>query len=217
MPVSDTETSRAALPAFLEALGSSAPTPGGGAASALVGAIASALAEMVAQLTTGRPKFAAAQERVDDILTRTRATRVELLRLMDEDAAAYGAVSAAYKLPKSSTGERATREEAIQHALVAAMQPPLHTMERGCEVLSLAQEMAAIGNPSVASDAGCAAIFGEAAVRAAGLNVLANVVLLRDTTLAEETSRRARELETQARDLCEQTLSTVRARMGLAS
>lgn len=201
--------------AFLHALGSSAPTPGGGAASALAGAIAAALAEMVARLTTGRPKFARVQERVQGLLDGALALRAELLDLMDEDARAYAGVAAAYKLAKGTDEQRATREASIQRALGAAMQPPLGIMERGRQVLLLAAELAEIGNPTVASDAGCAAILAEAAVRSAALNVLANVALLRDKRAAEDARRRVDESEAQARVLCERTMAAVRARMGL--
>lgn len=207
----------ATVAGFLQALGSSAPTPGGGAASALVGAVGAALAEMVARLTTGRPKFAAVQERVQGLLDGTLALRAELLRLMDEDAHAYAEVAAAYKLAKGTDEQRVAREVAIQRALGAAMQPPLGIMEQSCQVLVLTAELAEIGNPTVASDAGCAAILAEAAVRAAGLNVLANVVLLRDTRVVEDTRRRVDEREAQARVLCERTMVTVRVRMGLST
>src|SRR5256885_9600128 len=84
------------LDQFLEALGSSAPTPGGGAASALVGALSAALAEMVAQLTVGRPKYAAVEEQTQAILRETKRLRRDLLALMAEDARAYGGVATAY-------------------------------------------------------------------------------------------------------------------------
>jgi formiminotetrahydrofolate cyclodeaminase len=203
------------LAEFLGALGSSAPTPGGGAASALAGALAAALAEMVAQLTIGRPKFQQVEERVHGVLEQVRSLRAELLRLMDEDAQAYGGVAAAYRLPKGSEEDNATREAAIQRALVAAMQPPLRIMDRSCAVLELAGEIADVGNPTVASDAGCAAILGEAAVRAAGLNVLANVVLLRDESEAGRGRARVAELEARAGELRERAMATVRRRMGL--
>ncbi len=203
------------LTGFLDELGSSAPTPGGGAASALVGAVAAALAEMVAQLTIGKPKFQASEAQARVVTERTRALRLELLRLMDEDAAAYTAVAAAYRLPKASDEQRATRTAAIQRALEAAMRPPFEIMQRGVEVVALADEIASLGNPSVASDAGCAAVLGEAAVRAAGLNVLANVVLLRDAAGAAQARSRVAELEARVAELRERAMATVRGRMGL--
>lgn len=201
------------LEQFLDALGSGAPTPGGGAASALAGALAAALAEMVAQLTVGRPKYAAVEERAQAVLRETRRLRSELLALVDEDARAYGGVAAAYALPKVTDVERRARDEAIQASLQSAMQPPLRIMEAGCDVLRLADEIAEIGNPTVASDAGCAALLGEAAVRAAGLNVMANVVLLRDEQIADEARKRVVALEAQAAELRERALATARAKM----
>src|SRR5262245_48581839 len=201
------------LDQFLDALGSSAPTPGGGAASALVGAVAAALAEMVAQLTVGRPKYAAVEERAQAVLRETQRLRSELLALVNEDAQAFGGVAAAYAQPKGTDDERRMRDEGIQAALVAAMQPPLQIMERGCAGLRLADGIASIGNPRVASDAGCAALLGEAATRAAGLNVMANVVLLRDEQAAGRARERVTALEAQAAELREQALATVRAKM----
>jgi formiminotetrahydrofolate cyclodeaminase len=203
------------LTTFLESLGSSAPAPGGGAASALAGALAAALAEMVAQLTVGRPKYAAVDEQVRDAIERLRMARARLLQLMDDDERAFQAVSAAYKLPKSDGDERAAREAAIQAALGQAMRPPLAVMSTSCDVLALAEEIARIGNVTVASDAGCAAILGEAATRSAGLNVLANVVLLRDDIAATDARKQVADLESRAGDLARTTLATVRQRMGL--
>lgn len=199
---------------FLEALGSSAPAPGGGAASALAGALAAALAEMVAQLTVGRSRFAAVEEPMRSLVAGARAARATLLALADDDARAYAAVSGAYKLPKATDEEKAQRDDAIQAALHDAMQPPLRMMATGCRVLALAEEAAASGNPTVASDAGCAALLGEAAVRAAGLNVLANVVLLRDGDAATEARVAKERYEGEAAALRERTMAAVHARMG---
>lgn len=202
------------IASFAEALGSSAATPGGGAASALVGALAAALAEMVAQLTVGRAKYQAVEGEAREVLERTRAIRAALLALVAEDAAAFQGVAAAYRLPRGSDAERAQREAAIQAALRQAMQPPLRVMALVCDALELAQTIATIGNATVASDAGCAAVLGEAAVRSGALNVLANVVLLRDAPAAEAAHQRSAELEQRAAHLSAATLAIVRERMG---
>lgn len=213
--MADESADETALTGFLEALGSSAPTPGGGAASALAGALAAALAEMVAQLTVGRPKYAAVDERVRAIIAQLRVARARLLQLMADDERAFQGVSVAYKLPKGSDDERAAREQAVQAALLDAMRPPLAVMATACDTLALAEEIARIGNGTVASDAGCAAILGEAAVRSAALNVLANVVLLRDERAASEARQQVADLEARAADLQRTTMATVRERMGL--
>lgn len=203
------------LRAFTAALGSGAPTPGGGAAAALAGALAAALAEMVGQLTTGRARFADVEVQVRSLLERARQTRERLLTLVDEDAQAYAVVAEAYRLPKADASERAERASAIQVALAAAMQPPWATMEAACDAIALAEELAAIGNPTVASDAGCAALMGEAAVRCGALNVLANVALLTDVTAASAARDRIGQLEARAAALRQRAMTTVYQRMGV--
>ena len=203
------------LEEFLEALGSNAPAPGGGAASALAAALAAALAEMVANFTVGRPRFQEVEETMRAAVERTRQLRAELLALIDADERAFQAVSAAYRLPKATEDEQAARDVAIQVALYGAMQPPLRVMELSCEALDLAGEMAAAGNPTVVSDAGCAALIGEAAVRAAALNVLANVILLRDHEAASQARMRVAQLEEHAAATREHTMAAVHARMGV--
>lgn len=198
---------------FLESLGSSAPAPGGGAASALTGAIAAALAEMVAQLTVGKPKYSTVDAQMRAGIEQLRRARSELLALLSDDEAAFAAVSSAYRLPKTSAEQVATREAAIQSALRLAMQPPLAMMRRVCDALELASEMAASGNGTVVSDAGCSALLGEAAVRSAGLNVLANVVLLQDAAVANEARATVEQLEERAQALRERTMAAVNARM----
>lgn len=201
---------------FLAALGSSAPAPGGGAASAAAGALAAALTEMVAQLTVGRPRFAAVEERARAVLDQAQAARARLLALMNEDAAAFEAVSRAYRLPKTTDDERAHRDTAIQEALAAAMEPPFAIMEQALDVLALAGEIAEIGNATVASDAGCAAVLADAAIRAGGLNVLANVASLHDAIAAAVARERVLELERAGADRERAALVTVWQRMGMA-
>jgi methenyltetrahydrofolate cyclohydrolase len=201
--------------AFLEALGSSAPAPGGGAAAALAGALAAALAEMVARFTAGREKYRTVEERAQAVLSRAEAARRDLLALADDDERAFQQVSDAYKLPRATDGERATREDAIQAALVAAMEPPLRAVRGACAVVSLAAEIAEIGNSTVISDAGCAALLGEAAARAAALNVLANAALMRDKARAKAARAEVRALLLEALARRDEAHATTLRRMGV--
>jgi len=201
------------LPAFVAALGSGSSTPGGGAAAAVAGALAAALAEMVANFTVGRHKFADVEASMRRAVERAEELRARLLALTEDDERAFAAVSAAYKLPKGTEDERGAREAGIQRALSAAMQPPLEVMRLGCEAMEIAGEVAAAGNPSVVSDAGCAALLGEAAVRSAALNVLANVVLLHDERAASAGRQAIVQYEERAQALREHTLAAVHARM----
>ena len=194
---------------FLDALASDAPAPGGGAAAALAGALAAACAEMVGRFTVGRPRFAAVEQQTRAAVERLATLRVELLAQMAADERAFAAVSAAYKLPKATDEQRGARDAAIPAALIAAMRPPLAVMRASCDVLERAVELATSGNPTVASDAACAAILGEAAVRAAALNVRANTALLGSRPDAAQAEREAAALEVRAALLRDRTLAAV--------
>lgn len=203
------------IAAFVEALGSSAPAPGGGAASALAGALAAALAEMVARFTVGREKYRAVEERAASILSQAEEARATLLALIEDDERAFQQVSAAYRLPRATDEERAARESATQAALVTAMQPPLRAVRAACGVVGLAAEIADLGNGTVISDAGCAALLGEAAAQAAALNVLANATLLRDTTLADSVRAEVRAMLAEAAAQRDRAYTTTLRRMGV--
>lgn len=203
------------IAAYLEALGSSAATPGGGGASALAGALAAALAEMVARFTTGREKYRAVEKRATAIVAQAAQARMTLLGLIEDDERAFQAVSAAYRLPRASEEERATRDEAIQAALGLAIEPPLRAVRAACAAVGLAAEIAEIGNNTVVSDAGCAALLGDAAARAAALNVLANATLMRDSERAGAARAETRDLLAQAAAQRDQAYAATLRRMGL--
>ena len=113
---------------FIEARASKAPTPGGGGASAYAGALASALASMVGNLTVGKKKYADVEERMQAELVELADTREHLLALIDEDARAFEPLAAAYGMPKGSDEERAAQSAALQAALVDACEVPLEIM-----------------------------------------------------------------------------------------
>ncbi len=203
------------ISAFAEALGSSAPTPGGGAASALVGALAAALAEMVGRFTVGRARYRDVEPQAQAIIERAEQARVELLSLVAADEQAFQIVSSAYQLPKATEEERQARDSAIQEALRTAMQPPLQSVRASLQVVALARDIAKVGNTTVLSDAACSATIGEAAVRSAALNVLANVALMHDTDAAPEALSEARAACVEAGALRDETLASVYRRMNV--
>src|SRR5947207_3942711 len=118
---------------WLEDLAGGTPVPGGGGAAALAGALAGALVVMVARLTVGRKAYAAVERRAAEVLTAADTLRAELRRLVDDDAAPYAKVSAAYRIPKDD----ATRARAIDAALVGAAQPPLEVARRAARLVTL--------------------------------------------------------------------------------
>jgi glutamate formiminotransferase / formiminotetrahydrofolate cyclodeaminase len=159
------------LDAWIDALASGSPTPGGGSAAALAGALAAALVAMVARLTIGRKAYAAVEDQAREILADADQLRAELRRLVDEDAAAYAGVTAAYKIPKDDPG----RAAAIDDALLAAARPPGEVVKHGRRVLALAQAIEQIGNTNAASDARVAGMLAKTAIDAATENVNVNL------------------------------------------
>lgn len=181
------------LAGFVASVGSSAPVPGGGSVVALVGSMGAALAQMVAGLTVGRKKYAAVDVEMKELGLRAAHLVRRLAELKDEDAAAYTLVSEAYKLPKETPAQATARDAAIQAGLMKAAAVPLETARFCSEVTTLAAIAAEKGNTNAASDAGVAALLGEAACRGAAYNVRINVVGMPDQAagapLAEEAAR----------------------------
>ena len=169
---------------FLDKLGSKDPTPGGGALAALAGAQAAAMLTMVCNLTLGRPRFAAVEGQVTEVLGEATQLRDSLLRLADADADAYGAVRDAYRLPHTTEGEETTRKTAIEAALHGATDVPVRSAEAARAVLELALATARIGNPSVLPDVSVAAFVAVAAVRGALTQAQFNLDTLADRAFA---------------------------------
>jgi formiminotetrahydrofolate cyclodeaminase len=165
---------------LLERLGSSDPTPGGGAAAALVGALGAALIEMTANLTIGRPQLADVEDRARSIGRRAAELRRRLAELSDADGAAFDRVGAAYRLPRADDDQKAVRASAIQGALAGAAEVPLETARMCREVIEIAEEAAPILNPAVISDVLVGALLAQAALAGAGLNVEINQAAMTD-------------------------------------
>lgn len=161
---------------FLERLASAAPTPGGGAAAALAGALAAALGEMVCRLTSGKPRFAAVEPRINELTARFERARRLLESLMDEDAAAYQELSAAFKRDKGDP----QRGELIAQAATIAATVPLESAILAQRLESDLDELARIGNPNLAADVTAALALARSGREGAVANVRANLPFLRD-------------------------------------
>ena len=177
---------------FLEALASSAPTPGGGGAAALCGALAIALGNMVGNLTLGKRKYADVQEDIQALNAKTQALRTGFVALVDADAEAFEPLSRAYGIPKDDPA----RAEVMEAALKRAAEPPLEIMRKCAEALDLISEYAAKGSALAISDAGCAAALAIAAMKAAALNVRINTKSMADREAADK-------MNAEAAGLCE--------------
>jgi formiminotetrahydrofolate cyclodeaminase len=172
---------------LLAAFRSAAPTPGGGSAAALAGAVGSSLAAMVAGLPKARSSDPADLARLSGAGTRCTALADTLASLVDRDAEAYNGVMAAFKLPKSTDEEKAARSARIQEATRHATETPLDVM-RGCHAaLGEARTIAPLGNPNASSDLQVALELLRAAVRGAGFNVEINLGSLKDAEYVART------------------------------
>ena len=196
--------------AWLDELGSAAPAPGGGAVAALSTATAAALVEMVGNLTVGRAAFAEHEEQVTAVRDEAQRLRRRALEQVDEDAAAFRALMAAFRLPRQTGEERAARQATIQDATRQAAAVPLAVAATAAQVIALAAQLPGRSNPNVLSDVGVAAVTAAAAIEAAAVNVDVNLASLADpeavTKLTAELDRhlaaagQGRQLAARVRD-----------------
>ena len=159
---------------FAEELGSAAPVPGGGSVAALAGALGVTLFQMVAEITMTKKK-PEDKTRIAAALAALAPLRARLLALMDEDAASFAKVMAAYKLPKDDADQQAARQRAVEAATVGAAEVPLATAREAVAALAAGAVLAEEGAASAISDVACGALCLEAAVRAAAYNVRINL------------------------------------------
>ena len=173
-------TEEQSIGTWLGALSSDAPTPGGGAAAGVAAATGAALIAMVGRLTVGKAGFEDVDARMNDLVDRADRDRADFLRLADEDAKAFESVMASFKLPKETDAEKASRTLAIQDAYEAAAAVPLDLAKRSVDLMEVAEDATALGNPHAASDGYSAGTLLFAAALAALANVRINAAGLKD-------------------------------------
>ena len=201
------------IEAFAEETASESPAPGGGSVSAAVGAFGVALGSMVANLSAHKRGWDDRWEEFSDWAERGKSCQSELLRLVDDDTAAFNAVMAALRLPKGSDTEQTERTKAIQATTRVAIEIPLRVMEVALESMAVMKVMAEIGNPNSVSDAGVGALCARAAVRGAYLNVQINVGDLEDKAFVEDVLSRGQKLVEQAEELEREILAIVNEKL----
>lgn len=199
---------------FIEALASKDPTPGGGGASACIGALAAALGSMVANLTVGKKKYADVEAGMYISLERLEALRERLLELIEEDARAFAPLAASYGMPRETPKEQQAKEQAMQAALINACEVPLEIMHQCDQVIQETEFLAARGSRLALSDAGVAAVFAKAALQGASLNVFINTASMADKKQAQryngEAERLIRESSATADTIFEYVLEEIR-------
>ncbi|HQN44579.1 MAG TPA: glutamate formimidoyltransferase, partial [Anaerolineaceae bacterium] len=215
---SDTTAASEAAPAgpdFLDQLASATPAPGGGSAAAHTGAAGAALAAMVARLTIGKKKYESVKDQMWALIEQAETLRAELTAAVDEDAAAFEAVMAAFKLPKDTEEQQAARNAAVQQATFAAAQVPLTVARRAVQVMDLALQAAQLGNLNAISDAGSGVALGRAALTGAGMNVRINLLGLDDQTPGAPLLLELAELEHRANRIESELRLALKERAGL--
>lgn len=193
---------------FTQALASKAAVPGGGGASALVGAIGIALGDMVGELTVGKKKYADVEEDVKALMARAQELRVRLLSCVNKDAEAFEPLSRAYGIPKDDP----TRDEVMEKCLRDAAAAPLEILDLCCEAIDLQKEFAAKGSVLAVSDAATGVVFCWSAMYGAAVNVKVNTKSMKDRAYAEKINAHVDAQMAKYRSLAEKVYQDVYGR-----
>ncbi|MCK4396391.1 glutamate formimidoyltransferase [candidate division WOR-3 bacterium] len=165
---------------FSSELSTDSPAPGGGSVAALSGALGSALSSMVANLTYGKKEYRKANRRMKNLALQAQVLKDEFIDLIEKDAEAFNNVMSAMRLKKKTEEEKKKRDEAIEEATKKATLVPLEIMKKSERILDLAAVAEKKGNQNSVSDAGVAAIMADAACEGGYLNVIINLVNIKD-------------------------------------
>jgi len=189
MMLSDYEVKR-----FIDVLAANTPAPGGGAVSALAGALGSALLTMVANLTVGKKKYKAEEPLMREILNEVGDLQESLVSLIDRDTEAFNKVADVFKMPKNTKEEKMKKRTAMDEALKYATLVPFTVMEKSVAVLRLFEKSLGHTNRSAASDVGVGALCLKTALHGAWLNVKINLSGIKDNVFVEEYEKKSKDL-----------------------
>lgn len=192
---------------FVEVLASNAPAPGGGGAAALVGAVGTALGNMVGSLTVGKKKYADVEAEIIALKGKCDALQTELLDQVEADDKGFVPLAKAYGIPKDDPN----RDAILEEATITACAVPMHIMELCCEAIDCIAVFAAKGSRLAVSDAGCGAVCCKAALQAASLNVFINTKSLKNRTAAGEMNAKANGMLDKYCALADEIFAQVRA------
>ena len=195
---------------FCNALASKTPTPGGGGAAALTGALGIALCSMAGSLTLGRKKYADVEADVLRMLEKGESLRERLLALIDKDAEMFAPLAEAYSVPKDNPD----RDAILENATMGACTAPMEILRLCCECVELLEEMLEKGSKMLVSDVGCGALCCRAAIDSAALNVFINTKSLKNRVEAEklenEVDRLTAEYSTRAAAIADEVRNRLR-------
>lgn len=192
---------------FVTVLASNEPVPGGGGAAALVGAIGTALGNMVGSLTVGKKKYADVEAEIIALKEQCDALQKELMDQVPADAEGFEPLSKAYGIPKDNPD----RDKILEDATKVAYAVPVKIMELCCQGLDAVKVFADKGSRLAVSDAGCGAVCLKAALQAASLNVYINTKSLKDRECADAMNAKCEEMLTKYCALADEIYESVRA------
>lgn len=179
---------------WVDTLASKAPVPGGGGASALGGALAAALGQMVANLTVGKKRYADVEKEMQQSLFALNILQMELMALADKDAEVFAPLAASYGMPTETEEQRAEKERVMEENLLAASLVPLRMMEKTSSVLDILGMLEEKGSRMAVSDVGVAVQFARAALNGAVMNIYINTRSMKNREKAQELNDSARRL-----------------------
>lgn len=198
---------------FLEQLASSAPVPGGGGASALVGAIGVALGNMVGSLTIGKKKYAAVQTEILELKKKSDTLQNQLFDMVAKDAEVFAPLAKAYGMPSGMEDEKKEKALVMEEALRGASAVPLEIMKLCMEALSVITRFSEIGSILAISDAGVAAACCRAALNGASLNIFINTKLMQNRSLADSLNQKAETMLRKGNAEADEVFAVVRKKL----
>ena len=196
---------------FVSVLASDAPAPGGGGAAALVGAIGTALGNMVGSLTVGKKKYAEVEEEIIALKNKCDALQTELLNQVEMDEVNFLPLAKAYGIPKDDPN----RDKIMEEATIIACSTPMKIMELSCQAIEYIAVFAEKGSRLAVSDAGCGAVCCKAALQAASLNVFINTKTLKNRAVADEMNAKALGMMAKYCPMADEIFNSVKAGFGV--
>lgn len=198
---------------FVEVLGSKAPVPGGGGASALVGAVGMALGNMVGSLTVGKKKYADVEAEMYELKAKSDQLQKDLLRLIERDAEVFEPLSKAYGMPRDTEEEKAEKARVMEIVLKDACSVPMEIMEKCCEAIDLLVDFGAKGSALAISDAGVGAACCKAALKGASLNVYINTKSMANKEYADQLNAKCDAMLEKYPKIADEVFESVLARL----
>lgn len=179
---------------WTDELASKAPVPGGGGASALGGALAAALGQMVANLTVGKKRYAEVEDEMQQSLFALNILQMELMALADKDAEVFAPLAAAYGMPSETPEQKEEKDRVMEERLLEASLVPLQMMEKASAILDILGLLEKKGSRMAVSDVGVAVQFARTALTGAVMNVYINTKSMKNREKAEELNEKAGKL-----------------------